>query len=174
MFEVRENACHSWDESGMWLVMMSASVFWTNHNLSQDTTLSKLLILVICRTLLANELSSSANLVLPKTSKMAMIRLQVESSENPIFLHQTPVTYVSDLFFLMWIFEKKNFKCTLNITTDPAYSTKRKVKRWDKKRKRKSCLTPASERIVPTEGPDLDVHPQLSYYHLMSWDHLQF
>ena len=102
------------------------------------------------------------NLVqVPKTSKMAMIRLQVESSENPIFLHQTPVTYVSDLFFLMWIFEKKNFKCTLNITTDLAYSTKRKVKRWDKKRKRKSCLTPASERIVPTEGPDLDVHPQL-------------
>ena len=137
MFEARENDCHSWDESGMWLVMMSASVFWTNHNLSQDTTLSKLLILAICRTLLANKLSSSANLVVPKTSKMAMIRLQVESSENPIFLHQTPVTYVSDLFFLMWIFEKKNFKCTLNITTDPAYSTKRKVKSWDKKREKK-------------------------------------
>lgn len=65
--------------------MMSASVFWTNHNLSQDTTLSNLLILAICRTLLANKLSSSANLFVPKTSKMAMICLQVESSEdNPI------------------------------------------------------------------------------------------
>ena len=85
MFGARENDCHSWDESGMWLVMMSASVFWTNHNLSQDTTLSNLLILAICRTLLANKLSSSANLFVPKTSKMAMICLQVESSEdNPI------------------------------------------------------------------------------------------
>lgn len=85
MFGARENDCHSWDESGMWLVMMSASVFRTNHNLSQDTTLSNLLILAICRTLLANKLSSSANLFVPKTSKMAMICLQVESSEdNPI------------------------------------------------------------------------------------------
>ena len=138
MFEAQENACHSWDESGMWLVMKSASVFWTSHNLSQDTTLSNLLILAICRTLLANKLSSSANLVLPKTSKMAMIRLQVESSENPIFLHQTPVTYVSDLFFLMWIFWKEEFQMYTQYYNWPSLfnQTESQKLRWEEKDKK--------------------------------------
>lgn len=136
MFGARENDCHSWDESGMWLVMMSASVFRTNHNLSQDTTLSNLLILAICRTLLANKLSSSANLFVPKTSKMAN-----DLSASRILRGQSDYFFIKrqwhmlQISFCMWIFEKKNFICTLNITTDPAYSTKRKVKSWDKKKK---------------------------------------
>ena len=103
----------------------------------------------------------SANLVLPKTSKMAMICLQVESSENNPIISSSNASDICFRSLFVCEFLKRRISYVHSILQPTQLIQPNGKSKVEIRRERKSSLTPASERIVPTEGPDLDVHPQL-------------